>query len=135
MLPRKLSIPLRRALDRSRPLQVGVLCLFWLAGEALVRWARLPVPGGVVGMLIVLALLASRWLKPTVVRRGSEWFIGEMLLFFVPAVLVLLDHHEFLGWLGLKVLAVIAFGTVAVMVVTGVVVELCFRWMSRHVVE
>jgi holin-like protein len=60
-------------------------------------------------------------------RRGAEWLIGDMVLFFVPAVLAVLDHRELLGLVGLKVLGVILCSTIAVLGVTGLTVDLCFR--------
>lgn len=132
MTARRIAVTARRGLDLNRPLQIALLCLFWLLGEAVARLAGLPVPGGIVGMFIVLVLLATGWLSPVTMRRGANWFLAEMLLFFVPAVLAILDHHELLGWLGLKVLAVILVGTVTVMSVTALAVDLCFRWRSSH---
>lgn len=108
--------------------QLLLIVGFWVAGEVLVRATGLPVPGAIVGMLIVLALLSSGKLSLRTLQRGARWFLAEMLLFFVPAVLVVLDHPEFLGLLGLKVLAVILFGTVIVMVVTAAVMDLGYRW-------
>ena len=54
-----------------------------------------------------------------------------MMLFFVPAVVALLDHGELIGLLGLKILAVIVGGTFTVMLVTGFIVDLCTRWGAR----
>ncbi|HWK44336.1 MAG TPA: CidA/LrgA family protein [Stellaceae bacterium] len=132
MTPHKLALLCRRSLHLSRPLQIVLLVGFWLAGDLLVRATGLPLPGGIVGMLIVLALLGSRWLSLDSMRRGAEWFLAEMLLFFVPAVLAVLDHQEFLGWLGLKIMAVILLGTVMVMSVTALTVDLCYRWRSGY---
>lgn len=132
MTTRPLAARLRRGMHRSRLGQIGLITAFWLAGEALVRLLALPVPGGIVGMAIALALLASRRLTPISMRRGAEWFLAEMLLFFVPAVLAVIDHRELVGLLGLKVLIVILAGTTAVMGVTAVTVDLCCRWRLRH---
>ncbi|MBN8901574.1 MAG: CidA/LrgA family protein [Rhodospirillales bacterium 69-11] len=129
---RPITTRFRYRLHHSRLLQIGLLSGFWLAGELLVRLAHLPVPGGIAGMLIVLAMLASRRLSPLSMRRGADWLLAEMLLFFVPAVLAVLDHHEFLGWMGVKLLAVILAGTVAVMSVTAITVDLCVRLSLRH---
>jgi len=93
----------------------------------------LPVPAGIVGMFLVLALLVGRRLSPASMRRGANWFLAEMLLFFIPAVPAVLDHREFLGWLGLKILIVILIGTLTVMMTTALTVDLCYRWMSRRV--
>lgn len=128
----RIHLLLLRSVRRSRLLQTGFIALFWLAGEALVRLTHLPVPGGIVGMAIVLALLASHRLTLRSMRRGAEWLLADMLLFFVPAVLALTDHRELLGLLGLKILVVIAGGTLAVMAVTAVTVDLCYTWRSKH---
>lgn len=117
----------RRLVHRSAVLQVGLLLSFWLGGEALVRATGLPVPGGVAGMVLMLALLAARRLRPGSVQRGAHWLIGHMLLFFVPVVLALLEHGELFGVLGLKLLAIIVIGTAAVMAVTAATVEFCLR--------
>jgi holin-like protein len=129
---RSMIVQFRRALHRSRLLQVGLLFAFWLGGEGFARLTGLPVPGGIVGMLAVLALLSTGRLSVFSMRRGADWFIADMLLFFVPAVLGLLDHREFLSLLGLKLLVVILTGTVAVMAVTALTVDLCSRWISTH---
>ena len=128
----RLIILLRSRLRRSRVLQICLLILFSLLGQALAQLLGLPVPGGVIGMALVLLLLATRRLWVRNVHRGASWLLGEMLLFFVPAVMSLLDHREFLGLLGLKLLAVILLGTALVMTGTALTIDLCYRWMNRH---
>jgi holin-like protein len=132
MIRRKVSIACRRGLHRSRLLQIGMILAFWLAGERLARWTGLPIPGGILAMAAVLLLLVSGILSLSSMRRGANWFLAEMLLFFIPAVPAVLDHHEFLGWLGLKILAVILLGTVTVMVVTAFAVDLLCLWSARY---
>jgi holin-like protein len=122
----------RRRLQASRSLQIVLLLGFWLAAELTVRWTGLSLPAGLVGMALVLALLASRRLSLSSLQRGANWFLADMLLFFIPAVPAVLDHREFLGWLGVKILAVILIGTAAVMTTTAVTVDLCYRWTTRH---
>ncbi|WP_114395597.1 CidA/LrgA family protein [Oleisolibacter albus] len=132
MIPRKLSILSRQQLHRSRLLQIGLLIGFWLAGDALVRLTGLPIPGGIVGLFLVVLLLASGRLSLFSMRRGANWFLAEMLLFFIPAVPAVLDHREFIGLLGLKILAVILLGTVVVMAVTALTVDVVCRWSLRR---
>jgi holin-like protein len=108
-------------------LQLLLLAGFWGAGQALTAAFALPIPGAIVSMLTILALLGTGALRLRSLRRGAYWLLAEMLLFFVPAVPAVLDHHEFLGWLGLKILVVILVGTLLVMLVTALTVELCCR--------
>lgn len=124
---RRLSTPLRRRLRGSRLAQVTIILLLWLAAEALVQRCRLPLPAGILGMLVLLGLLATRWVSPRTFGRGAEWLLAEMLLFFVPAAMILLDHRQMFGWLGLKLLLVVLGGTVLVMVSTALTVELLYR--------
>jgi holin-like protein len=106
--------------------------VFWAAGEALARTTGLPLPGGIIGMALALTLFLAGGLKVASMKRGANWMLAEMLLFFVPAVLALLDHHELFGLLGLKIFALIVLSTTAVMCVTALTVDLCYRWSSRH---
>src|SRR5580693_1137330 len=106
--------PTYRVLTRlagSRPAQVALVAAFWAAGSAVTQLAGVPLPGGLIGMLALLGLLGSGALKLRWVERGAAWLLAEMLLFFVPAVVALLAHPEFLGLLGLKVLLVILGST------------------------
>ncbi len=121
-----------RFLQRSAPLQIALVVAFWLAGEALSRLLALPIPGGIVGLLLVVLLLATKRLNVLSMKRGADWLLAEMLLFFVPAVLAVLDHREFLGLVGLKILFVILLSTAAVMAVTAFAVDRCTRWRVAH---
>ncbi|MBV9237590.1 MAG: CidA/LrgA family protein [Xanthobacteraceae bacterium] len=125
-------ILLRRRIQRSLVLQIALVGAFWLAGEGIVRAVGLPLPGAIIGMALTLAALCWGGLDIGTVKRGADWFMAEMLLFFIPAVLAVLDHHEFLGPLGVKLFAVIFVSTAAVMYVTALTVDLCLRWRERH---
>ncbi len=129
MTRRRTSILIHRALHKSRLLQVGLIVVLWLAGNALARVTGLPIPGAVIGLLGMLTLLASGTIRLSSMKRGATWLLSDMLLFFVPAVLAVLDHGEFLGIVGLKILAVILVGTVTVMCVTALAVEFGYRLM------
>ena len=77
MIYRKFAIICRRKLHRSGFLQVLLIIAIWLAGDALVRRLGLPVPGGVVGMFILITLFASRRFSPLNVRFGAEWCLVD----------------------------------------------------------
>jgi len=112
---------------KAIPLQLGGMIALWLGGELVARLLDLPVPGAVLGLGFLLALLATGALHLDAVKRGADWLLAQMLVFFVPAVLSLVDHREFLGLLGLKILFVIVVSTAAVMVVTSLIVERSLR--------
>lgn len=129
MSRRKSAILFHRALQSSRVAQVVLLAIIWLLGEAVARLTSIPVPGAVIGLFGMLALLASGVIRLSSMRRGAHVLIADMLLFFVPAVLAVLEHGEFVGLMGLKILAVILVGTITVMCMTALAVDAGYRVM------
>jgi len=132
MSTRAIAVPFRRKFHHSRLAQIGLLFAVWLASEGFVRTLHIPIPSGIIGMFIVYVLLAWHKVSPLSLRRGAQWYLGEMLLFFIPAVPAVTAHPEFFGLLGLKILAVIFMGTLSVMSVTAITVDLFYRWRVRH---
>jgi len=126
---RRQAVGWRRRVRSNALLQILLILAFWQAGEAIVHLAGLPLPGVIAGLFLLLGLLLGKRFSPHTLRRGAQWFLSELLLFLLPSVLSLLDHPEFLGLTGLKILAAILLGTLLVMVVTALVVELCYRWL------
>lgn len=116
----------------NRWAQALLVLAFWLAGEGVVRALSLPVPGSLVGLAMVLALLLSGRISLARIQRGAECFLADMLLFFVPAVLAITDHREFLSLTGLKILVVIILSTAAVMIATALAIDLSYRWSSSR---
>lgn len=131
MTKRKTAILLHKSLHGNRLAQVALIVLLWLAGEAVSRSTGLPIPGSVLGLFALLYLLITGMIRLSTMRRGANVLLADMLLFFVPAVLAVLDHSEFLGLVGLKVLAVIFAGTLMVMCMTALAVDVGYRLMLR----
>jgi holin-like protein len=124
---RTIMLMSRRLVRRSRLVQVCLILALWWVSASAMRLLPLPIPSGILGFALALILLATGRISLLTLRRGSQWFTGEMMLFFVPAVVSILDHPEFIGLLGLELLAVIVLSTLAVMTVTALTVELIWR--------
>jgi holin-like protein len=126
---RRQSVTWRRQLRTRGLFQIALILLIWQAGECLVRWLGLPIPGAVLGMLLLLGFLWHGGCHVADLRKGTHWFLAQMLLFLLPTVASLLDHPEFFGWLGLKLLAAVCAGTLTVMIVTALFMDACHRWL------
>jgi holin-like protein len=112
-------------------LQMSALSAIWLLGEGIVSRLHVPIPGSIVGMFLLLAVRLTGTVKRSALSSGAELLMREMLLFFIPAVLVVLNHREFFGWIGLKLLFAILLGTLVVMVSTAFTVDLWWRFARR----
>ncbi|AUG09892.1 CidA/LrgA family protein [Pseudomonas sp. S09G 359] len=113
-------------------IELVVLLAIYLLGTQLAVWFAWPIPGGVVGLGLLLATFATGLVKPAALQLGAGVLMAEMLLFFIPALMSLLDYGGLLRNDGWRILLVIAVSTLAVMLVTAFTVELVCRWRLRH---
>ena len=112
--------------------ELVVLLAIYLLGCQLAAWLAWPIPGGVVGLGLLLLAFASGLVQPATLQLGAGVLMAEMLLFFIPALMSLLDYGGLMRNDGWRILLVIAFSTLAVMLVTAFTVELVCRWKLRH---
>lgn len=128
------SLARLKALARhNRWVQAGLLLGLWLLMNRVTAGLHVPLPASVVGLLLVLVVLETGLLSSAWVEHGADNLMNHLMLFFVPATLGLIDHHELVSVLGLKLLAAILIGTLLVMVSTALVVEFGLRWSARRV--
>lgn len=108
-------------------LQVVVLSLIWQLADTIVPLLHIPLPSNVVGMFLLLALLFSKVLKVEWFKIGATWLIAEMLLFFIPAVIAIVNYQDLFLDQGLKITVVIGLSTVSVLIVTALCVDTVYR--------
>ncbi|BDR15869.1 CidA/LrgA family protein [Vibrio sp. STUT-A11] len=109
-------------------LQIVGLSLIWLAGDYLVRQFHLPIPANVTGMLLLLLLLLARVVNVNWLRDGATWLLAEMLLFFVPAVVAVVNYQSLVVHQGLKIFAVLLSSTIIVIAATALVIDRVYRF-------
>lgn len=109
-----------------------ILLAIYLLGCQLAAWLAWPIPGGVIGLGLLLLAFATGLVKPAALQLGAGMLMAEMLLFFIPALMSLLDYGSLLRDEGWRIMLVIAVSTLMVMLVTAFTVELVFRWKLRH---
>ncbi|EPV8395278.1 CidA/LrgA family protein [Klebsiella aerogenes] len=124
--------PARVAPFVARRLQVPVQVLLYaglfICAEYLVNWLHLPLPANLVGMLMLLMLIVCRVIPLNWVRAGARWLLAEMLLFFVPAVVAVVNYAQLLMVDGWRIFLVIALSTTLVLGATAWVVDKVYRY-------
>ncbi|AZF65990.1 CidA/LrgA family protein [Pseudomonas sp. LBUM920] len=113
-------------------IELVVLLAIYFLGTQLAVWLAWPIPGGVVGLGLLLATFATGLVKPAALQLGAGVLMAEMLLFFIPALMSLLDYGGLVRNDGWRILLVIGFSTLSVMLVTAFTVEMVCRWSMRR---
>ena len=96
---------------------LGVLFAFTALGEGTVHALNAPLPGSVVGMLLLWLALSARVIRLEWVERAADSLLGVLGLLFVPAgvgIMTYLDAWRMWPvWFGIGALGVIAGSLVA----------------------
>jgi len=108
----------------------AILLLCQLAGEAAVRALDLPVPGPVVGMVILFALLAAKAPLPAMMRDTADGLLRHLSLLFVPAGVGLVNNLDRLGTDGFKLLLVVVLSTAIALTATALIFAAVARLMG-----
>ncbi len=101
-----------------------LICQF--AGEILARGLFLPVPGPVLGMLLLLTGLAIRGRQGKTapgVKQAAEGLLSHLGLLFVPAGVGVITEIDVLAGNWIAVAAALLGSTIAGLLVTGVVMQ------------
>lgn len=100
-----------------------LLLVYQTFGEVIVQLAELPVPGPVIGMLLLFATLCYRGSAPAWLRDPCQQLLAHLSLLFVPAGVGVMLHFQRIGaeWFAIS-LALIA-STVITIGVTALVMQ------------
>ena len=104
-----------------------LLLLCQLAGEAAARLFGLSIPGPVLGMLLLFALLLARARLLEAVREPALGLLRHLSLLFVPAGVGLMRHFGRIRAELLAIGAAVVVSTVLTLAVTALV----FQWVAR----
>ena len=110
------------------PFQIALLSAIWLLADTAVRTFHLPLPANLTGMLLLLACILLGVVKVRWFSAGARWLLAEMLLFFVPAVVAVINYQDLLLQDGWRIMLVLVISTILVLGTTALVVDRVYRF-------
>ncbi|MGE5701100.1 MAG: CidA/LrgA family protein [Clostridia bacterium] len=105
-----------------------IIFAFWGLGVLGNQWLHVPIPGNLLGMLLLVVCLAAGWIKLAVVEKAASFLMKHMLLFFVPIMVGVSQQLHIIADNPWSILLALTLGTALVMTVSGTVME---RFMKR----
>ena len=76
-------------------------------GNMITELLHLPLPGTLVGMILLFVLLLTGVVKLEWFEQGAAVLIGELLLFFIPSAIGIIQYSQLFGSTGAMLLGVI----------------------------
>lgn len=102
-----------------------VLLIFgiYFIGEMAAKGLQLPIPGNLIGMLLLLVLLCTKVIKLEHVETVSTFLLDHLSFFFIPAGVGLMASFHLIQDIWAQILLLCLVTTICTMVLTGVCVQ------------
>jgi holin-like protein len=104
-------------------LDLAVLLMFQLAGELVRAVTGLPVPGPVIGMVLLLIALLTKLPLPEGIHATSRKLLAYLGLLFVPAGAGIVTRLPLIGAHWLPIVIAVVGSTIITMVITALVMR------------
>ena len=111
-----------------------ILLLMQAAGEGLARLLHLPLPGPVIGMMMLLPSLAWRPLRAPV-QACAEFLLSHLALLFVPISVGVVSQLPLLQQYGGRIAIILLASTALGLVVTALVMQWLMRGTTAQMVQ
>jgi holin-like protein len=114
-------------------LQIAVLSLISQIGYLSAAEWNVPMPGNLIGMLLLLALLLTGIVKLEWIESGAALLLTHLAFFFVPIAVGLMNFGGLLQHQGIALLATLVIAAGAGIVLAGVITQTLARRAQRTV--
>ncbi|WP_292374635.1 MULTISPECIES: CidA/LrgA family protein [unclassified Methanosarcina] len=111
--------------------QFSIILSIYFLGEIIQKASGIPIPGNVIGMLILFFGLYTGIIKLNLIGKISEFLLDNLAFFFLPAGISLITCFTLLEGKLTVIIVVSLISTVVTMAVTGLTVELVKKFLAR----
>jgi len=104
-------------------LQMAIIFALWMAGEMISRGLQIPIPGSIIGMVLLFVFLVTGVIRLQWIEEASNFLLDNMGILFVPFGVSLLAMTDVLGSNLLALAVIVPVSVVLVMGVSGLLVQ------------
>ncbi|MBS4828879.1 MAG: CidA/LrgA family protein [Firmicutes bacterium] len=111
--------------------QVGIIFGVCWAAQIVEQALPLAFPASVIGMILMFLLLAFRVLKVDHIREKSDFLLGNMAFFFIPAGVSIINYFDVLKDWVFQLIFICIVTTVITFAVTAYSMRFVMYLMAR----
>ena len=112
--------------------QFSIILSIYFLGELIQKILGLPIPGNVIGMLLLFFGLYMGIIKLEMIDRISDFLLENLAFFFLPAAISLMTSFSLLEGKWTSILEISLISTIIILVVTGITVEIVKKLINRN---
>lgn len=111
--------------------QIGIIFGICWISTCIERVLPFTLPASIIGMLLLLSLLLARLIKTEHIREKSDYLLGNLPFFFIPASVSIINYADVLRENLLALVVVCAVSLFATFAATVGAVRLTCRLLER----
>lgn len=111
--------------------QIIVLYGFYYIGVALQKWLQLPIPGSIIGMLLLFTALLVKAYPIKWIETGAHLLLTYLALLFIPVTVGVMTYFDTFTNRGAALPFIVLLSTLLVMIVAGFTSDLLAKWKEQ----
>lgn len=116
-------------------LQILFIHIFLFLGTFIKSIILIPIPASMVGLILLLVALKLGIVKLKWIEQGGNWLLAELLLFFIPSAVGIVNYDDMLSWQGLESVLLVGVSTFIVISSTAFIAEKISKEKRKEVVR
>lgn len=104
----------------------------YLIGEVIVAFTHIPIPGNIIGLLLLLICLCTKIIKVSQVETLTNFFLDHLAFFFLPAGVSLMNSLGIIKANLVQILIVCVITTAIIIASTGLIVQFIVNLLNKR---
>ncbi len=111
--------------------QFAIIFSIYSVSDIFSRILKLPIPGNVIGMMLMFLLLLTGIIKENNIDEAGNILITNMSLLFVPGTLAIIDEYKYVKDEIVPFIIICLFMGVIIMITTGLSAQFLEKIFSK----
>lgn len=116
-------------------IQVAFLYGFYVIGSWLHDFFHIPLPGSIIGLLLVWGSLSTNLLKLKWIESGAHSLLSVLPIFFIPATVAIMNYGHFFSGKGSLLIPITIVSTFLTMGVASLVSQSIAKRLDKRKAE
>ena len=107
--------------------QLMILFVISLIGEGISSFFHLPIPGSIIGLIILFLALQFKWLRTRHVNIVGNFLLANMTILFLPPAVGIMEKFDIIAPYLLPIVLIVFFAAVINIILIALVVQFIKR--------
>ena len=113
-------------------LQIAILYAFSFIGEVLHDVFNLPIPGSIIGMLLLLVGLSLKIIPLRFIEAGAGYLLKILSLLFIPAMIGIINYPSLVSFKGALLIVITVISTMITMGASGMMSQFLEKRVQKR---